>query len=388
MFSMNEKRKTFILLLTVSALMFLYLFSYYLSYVPIATSHLRLARSDSEFDSTSNVSRSRDIKYILYWTKMFRSTIFHFPKNGSELFEGCEYDNCFATNNKTMVPIDQFAALLFYSPVSIYDRENETFPAKRSPHQRYIYANAEAPARFYGPSKTQYVINDFFNWTMTYRFDSDIVRRHGFIVKKDTKYKIPSKDYFKNKTGTVAWVVSNCNSATNRRDELAKKLGKYVSLDIYGRCGDKECTEDCFDMIERKYKFYLSFENSHCRDYTTEKLYKILQRNLVPIVYGGGDYKAITPPNSVINVEDFDNIEELAYFINYLNDNLEDYLEYFEWKKEYKVSTASKPVVCKLCEMLNDPTLPPKVYKDINHWWFSKEMAQCRIGDELPRIAF
>lgn len=317
---------------------------------------------------------------------MFKSTTFYFPKNGSDLFEDCEYSNCFATNNRTLVPSDEYAAVLFYSPTSFHDKQKETIPSKRSPHQRYIYANSETPSRFGDSTVTQYVFNDFYNWTMTYRFDSDIVRRHGYLVKEETKYKLPQKDYFTNKTGVVAWVVSNCHNAVSRRDVLAKKLSKHVKVDIYGKCGDKNCPEDCFDMIERNYKFYLSFENSYCRDYTTEKLYKMLQRNLIPIVYGGGNYTAITPPNSVINVEDFDNIEELAYFINYLNENLEDYLEYFEWKKHYKVVTESKIVVCKLCEMLNDPNLPQKTYKNIHHWWFSKEMSQCKIGDELPKI--
>lgn len=387
MVSLKDNINTFVLLLTVSGLMLLYLFSYYLNWSPIEISRLRLARSDNNQVVITNETKIRDIKYILYWTKMFNSPTFFFPKTGSELFEGCEYNNCYATDNKTLVPIEDFAALLFYCPVSGYVK-NETLPTRRSPHQRYIFSSLETPVRFSGPLLTQYVYNNFYNWTMTYRFDSDIVRRHGYVEQKETEYKLPPKEYFTNKTGTVAWVVSNCKKVTNRRQQLAKKLSKYVKLDIYGKCGDRKCPEDCFDMIEKNYKFYLSFENSHCKDYTTEKLYKILQRNLIPIVYGSGDYEKISPPNSVINVEDFDNIKELAYFINYLNDNLDDYLEYFEWKKHYEVKTTSKVAVCKLCEMLNDEKLPPKVYENIDYWWFNKEMSQCKVGDELPRIAF
>ena len=33
---------------------------------------------------------------------------------------------------------------------------------------------------------------------------------------------------------------------------------------------------DCMEMVEKNYKFYLSFENSFCTDYITEKFWKIL----------------------------------------------------------------------------------------------------------------
>jgi hypothetical protein len=58
-------------------------------------------------------------------------------------------------------------------------------------------------------------------------------------------------------------------------------------------------------MLERDYKFYLSFENSLCRDYVTEKFYNALQFTAVPIVYGSASYSTVAPRNSYIDVRDF-----------------------------------------------------------------------------------
>jgi glycoprotein 3-alpha-L-fucosyltransferase len=74
----------------------------------------------------------------------------------------------------------------------------------------------------------------------------------------------------------VGWFVSNCGEK-NARQKYAKELQKYIPVDIYGMCGTKMCprsTEtECFEMLNRDYKFYLAFENSNCKDYITEKFF-------------------------------------------------------------------------------------------------------------------
>ena len=73
----------------------------------------------------------------------------------------------------------------------------------------------------------------------------------------------------------MAWFVSNCGEKNNRR-KYAKELQKYIPVEIYGKCGTKKCPRskktECFEMLDRDYKFYLAFENSNCKDYIIEKL--------------------------------------------------------------------------------------------------------------------
>lgn len=70
-------------------------------------------------------------------------------------------------------------------------------------------------------------------------------------------------------------------------------MKNYVQIDIYGKCG-KPCPPplnvDCRKIISIEYKFYLAFENSLCKDYITEKFFKMLYFDIIPVVYGGGTY--------------------------------------------------------------------------------------------------
>lgn len=224
---------------------------------------------------------------------------------------------------------------------------------------------------------------------MTYRLDSDLPRPYGYFIKRSNsnEYKMPTEDFIKSKTRSVAWFVSNCKSS-NRREDLAAKLAKYIDVDVYGKCGNLTCdpSTDCHKMLERKYKFYLAFENSVCTDYVTEKLYDILTHDVVPIVYGGGNYKELAPPHSTIDVSDFENVESLADYLKFLVKNTDAYLKYFEWKKSYYIQTSVDRTLCQMCEMLNDSQQAVKSYDNIYEWWFGKNYSHCKTGDKLPRI--
>ena len=191
------------------------------------------------------------------------------------------------------------------------------------------------------------------------------------------------RDVLMGKTKTIAWFVSNCN-ASSKREDFVEELREHIDVDIYGQCGPLNCSDGqrdvCLNMLSTDYKFYLSLENSFCRDYVTEKLWNALAGNAIPVVYGAVDYSQFAPAESFIDFRDFASAQHLAEHLKYLDGNQTAYEEYFEWRKHY----APKPPCsaaqrtgdecrltnwCRLCQMLNDPSLPRKNYQDIECWY-------------------
>ena len=90
-------------------------------------------------------------------------------------------------------------------------------------------------------------------------------------------------------------------------------------------CNKRPCprgtVDDCHKVQSSTHKFYLAFENSNCRDYITEKLWKTFSFPVVPIVMGGGNYFRDAPPHSYIDVVDFENVKALADYLIYLDNN-------------------------------------------------------------------
>ena len=87
--------------------------------------------------------------------------------------------------------------------------------------------------------------NGFFNWTMTYRQDSDFYTPYGKISLKgvtvlpenieDYARKFgesqKKKSYLSTKKKALAWFVSNCDTPSNRMEYVR---GKYTKLQDTG----------------------------------------------------------------------------------------------------------------------------------------------------------
>ncbi|CAC5411915.1 E2.4.1.214 [Mytilus coruscus] len=194
-----------------------------------------------------------------YFTMLFYATPYWFNAK-TFVFDECSYKNCKITTDKK---------LLFTSEAVIFHHNSFSTLPDKPRDQIWIFATLESPynshQRFSGKVKNK------FNCTMTYRKDSEAFSPYAFLRKQ---LHIPVKNYtsiYMNKTKNIAWVVSH-SQTQSKRQAYVKELSKYIDVDIYGRCG-KPCSfkEDCKIHLSKTYKFYVSFENSLCKDYLTEK---------------------------------------------------------------------------------------------------------------------
>ncbi|CAH1785021.1 unnamed protein product [Owenia fusiformis] len=258
----------------------------------------------------------------------------------------------------------------------------------RSPDQIWVFYNLE-PAWVANQLKHR-LSGPIINWTMTYYQHSTISIPYGKYIKFSDSEKYPflksqiqehkQRDMYKvndermTKDRQAAVFMSNCFSRNNRLGYI-HDLQRYINVDVYGQCGDLSCSKlrenECSELLEKHYKFYLAFENSNCQQYITEKFFENALRNhVIPVVMGGrrDNYVQMAPPNSFIHVKDFKNPESLAKYLIKIDKNNELFESYFDWHQQgMMINTLSW---CRLCTMLHiKQYYPPRHYESIDKWW-------------------
>nr|XP_054768543.1 4-galactosyl-N-acetylglucosaminide 3-alpha-L-fucosyltransferase FUT6-like [Lytechinus pictus] len=221
-----------------------------------------------------------------------------------------------------------------------------------------------------------------YNLSMTYRSGSDIYNPYGFFVR-DRPCGVKNLK----KSELMMWMASRCKPLGWERAKFVQSLKQHLNVHTYGRCGTLECPKNdqdsCLSKM-RKYKFYLSLENSECAEYITEKMWRnAFDNGMIPVVFGARkeDYVRFAPPNSFIHLNDFSTMEEFVEYINLLDRNETLYNKYFEWRKLGRVhygagrkSTMQPSGLCtltkKLVEIGKDPQNSWRARNpNFRKWW-------------------
>ena len=338
-----------------------------------------------------NYSSINGTKSILLWQNSWG---YRFWPVGRAVFvdKACPVSNCFITFNSSYVANYNFDAFVIHPPTQKTPWKGLK---RRRRDQIFILFTTEPP--YHMPNLNAF--ENYFNWSISYRRDSDFYLSYGEITPLATaptsleqvtalraQVVNANVNTARGKTKLAVWLVSNCKAPSNRQDYVAQ-LRKYIKVDIIsqnkGCKGEDRCPRDqngavCYNIVESEYKFYLAFENSICDEYVTEKFFEMIGRNIIPVVLGGADYASIAPPHSYINAMDY-TPHQLADYLMQLDANDTLYTEYFWWKPHYQVRNlwdTNRQVFCDLCAALHSKPLKQQTLTGLQKWYIDN--AHCR----------
>ncbi|XP_067828571.1 alpha-(1,3)-fucosyltransferase 11 [Heptranchias perlo] len=283
----------------------------------------------------------RELPVLLWWSEQLFP---HFPGQTERI--DCGAGSCLVTRSKKVRGHKRTRSVIFYGT----DFRAYEAPLPRPPHQTWALFHEESPMNNYFLSHAAGI--RLFNYTATFRRHSDYPLALQWLP--DAAYlqlgALPLAE--KNRLrglgrAAVLYLQSHCEVASDR-DRYVRQLMTYIQIDSYGQClNNKELpsdrlvdtltatTEDSefMDFIG-KYKFHLAMENAICDDYMTEKLWRPMHLGAVPI-YRGSPVVQDWMPNrhSIILIDSFESPKDLADFINFLDQNDEEYVKYLEYKQ-------------------------------------------------------
>nr|XP_027206514.1 glycoprotein 3-alpha-L-fucosyltransferase A-like [Penaeus vannamei] len=383
------------------------------------------------------------LKKILLWNDFYGKLDYGFGTGrGPFQAAGCRVDACVVIIDRNLFPLEELDALVWHTR-----SRDVSMPARSGEFSPYPLIPATLTLPHPSPSPTSYLSNHSSYFLIYSHLIISYLSNHSSYFQESSHpliRKFAIREVYESKNAIFR--IRESESETRTRDfeykkreekscgilslredygfeslEPAKSLQKWLTVDVYGNCGPYRCAQtnwrECHALLNSTYKFYLSFENSLCRDYVTEKFFTTLQLDIVPVVYGYANYSRLAPAHSYIDALSFNTTKALAEYLLYLDKNDTAYNEYFgmeplhnlpqpisspqmesllpqstyhnpsplhRWKRYYHQLSQhdlKAQAFCDLCERLHFDKEPKN--HDINSWF--DEGTQC-LSLEEPRI--
>ena len=154
---------------------------------------------------------------------------------------------------------------------------------------------------------------------------------------------------------------------------------RYIPVDSRGRCGNAHWTTSSLNNLDpiilvkekmnlsSQYPFTIAIENSLEYDYVTEKLWQPLAAGSIPLYLGAPNIDDWLPCENfscIINLRDFQNIEQLANHLKTILEDQNKYLSYHRWRQEkvrpsflrmvdYFQESNQYTLECLICDMIH-----------------------------------
>jgi hypothetical protein len=305
-----------------------------------------------------------DKHVILWWTTVYAKNSF---ENYTINYCGEDSPVCVMTHERKY--LKETNTILFHA-WDIEDWPFRNYEAKKN----WVLFSQEPPDRY--PGFNDPSIEAKFDFAMTFRLNSafpvPFFSKDSVAVVMKPLDEITAPEGRSN-TVPVVWIASNCHSKNGRPYLVKEMMNLGLKIDSYGKCMNNKASDPelehkdiytrTFDILKR-YKFYLAFENTNCRDYVTEKLHNSLAAGAIPIVLGQKDYSKFLPTHdAAIHVDDFYSVQELVEYIKKVDSDDELYRKHHAYRTDHSLITpvfkktwledfplGDRHGFCKLCE--------------------------------------
>jgi hypothetical protein len=206
---------------------------------------------------------------------------------------------------------------------------------RRRAGQRFVLMSMEAAAHY--PALTDPETRGRFDWTMTYELDSDVPAPYLNEGEYGHFEQAPLPLREREAVSTL-FIASH---PVAERDAYVRELMDHLDVASPGACltnlrveGFAHGGADAARALIRRYRFSLAFENSRCRDYVTEKLFRALWAGAVPVYRGAPNVREFLPASdAAILVDDFESPRALADHLAALAADDAAYARHLAWKQ-------------------------------------------------------
>nr|KAG5703058.1 hypothetical protein BaRGS_016219 [Batillaria attramentaria] len=259
-------------------------------------------------------------------------------------------------------------------------------PPARQPHQLFIYYNMNSSnyvrLRYFFPTW-----RSAFNWTWSYRRDSDIFQPAAFLQKVKPPHTYRQYKVMVKEKSQLAFLVKKQSRSQSKVEEYVERLSQEITVtqipetEIKATTTHVKGSADLKDLANQHF-FYLSFEKALCADFVTDAFFDLYdpEVNAVPVVRGRADYRTMFPQDTFVDSSIAAGPKELAASLKELSMNLKLYSAML-WRKSQYVKRDGLPLAwCQLCEKLHSYH-GDRYYEDIQSWWWKN--GQCHTSRRI-----
>ncbi len=289
-------------------------------------------------------------------------------------------------------------------------RQNELPNKKnRNPDQVWALFWREPPSKCRIEQHQLAWLDGIFNWTISYRRDSDVNYPFGYLKQVEHIKNLGAKwsTYLTKRMG-VAWHSDTCDTVGRSilfALELSVTLndtsvpavppptcisagGEEVALaladdgnHIYGSCINRTVRLPLGTTgeaaLSSRARFYVAFEEEICDDYITERYFRALHHGYVPLVLGGADvgYDEVALAGTYIDAIDFVTEEGPLGLRRHLAElPWLEFSQYLLWQLDYTVDSCQGQWRLRLGEkVVADMARQKKSILDFSQFWHSKK---------------